>query len=228
MGGDYRRALIPEGRDHWEPLLKAITDIKQFQLLSFCLTLLWKQLCIPHPDKCWHRVTMSIQLPPASLAFPGLSQGLVHDLSNCSSPQGTSSNLSKWPFETPLSWDLGLEAALPSSPFPVRKRDGNGQKATLLPQENLIKPSLFYLLSFYPFLFSRWNRVLKSFRRCGNASWACFCKVCIWQSLLYSLWCLMSIILLLELKLRKEETPCNILYTFIVSLWWFRKLTVIL
>ena len=121
MGGDYRRALIPEGRDHWEPFLKAITDIKQFQILSLCLTLSWKQLCIPHPDKCWHGVTMSSQLPLASLAFPGLSQGLVHDPSNCSSPQGTSSNLSKWPFETPLSWDLGLEASPSILPFPCEE-----------------------------------------------------------------------------------------------------------
>ena len=78
--------LISEGGDPRVSFWKAITDITQFELLSLCLTHLCKHSCVPHPDKCWHGVTTSIQLPQAPLAFPGLSQGLVHDPSNCSSP----------------------------------------------------------------------------------------------------------------------------------------------
>ena len=78
--------LISEGGDPRVSFWKAITDITQFELLSLCLTHLCKHSCVPHPDKCWHGMTTSIQLPLAPLAFLGLSQGLVHDPSNCSSP----------------------------------------------------------------------------------------------------------------------------------------------
>ena len=81
---DWAHFLISEGRDPWVSFWEALTDITQFQLLSLCLTHLCKCLCMPHPDKCWHRVITSIQLPLAPLAFPALSQGLVHDPSNCS------------------------------------------------------------------------------------------------------------------------------------------------
>lgn len=147
---------------------RKLSQTKLFQLLSLST---WPMYANTGASPTWQRLPWRDHLYPAATGLLSFSRSEPGILPWPLQLQSHLGNI-QWPFETPLSWDLGSEVGPSTLPSPCEEERWEfSQSNNSLPGKSSDKTQ-HYFLSFYPLVFSRWVRVLKSFRSCRNASWA--------------------------------------------------------